>query len=228
MSTLKNAGKPAQSPRAEKTEYVCTGTELAKSDCALLDCRTCPYYEKVSIEPDTPEIKCSLCGKVTWNWGENGCPDCGSIFCWDCYQSGASHYCEDLVADHSGLVTEPAGQVEAGVTKGAFAARDLTRCDHCGHKLLLDDEDYWYCPICSHPGEDDCISPPLFSWYSRFTSWDNIDREIHDLVSGAHVNTPWDIQDWRFNDDAEPFWHRELCTVPRDAFVEVRWGFINV
>lgn len=134
MSTLKNAGKPAQSPRAKsvKTEYVCT----------------------------EPEIKCSLCGKVTWVWGENGCPDCGSIFCWDCYQSGASHYCEDLVADHSGLVTEPADQVEAGVTKGAFAARDLTRCDHCGHKLLLDDEDYWYCPICSHPGEDDCISPP--------------------------------------------------------------------
>jgi len=183
--------------------------------------------------------------------------------CDDCH-----HYigfdCRDCEHNKEGgffvpLVTEPANQVEAGVTKsatGPFAARDLNRCDDCGHPLLTDSEDYLYCPICYRPElvtepagqvepgvtkeDDPCISPPQFvdllasqqkinrpyQTMHFFHSWDEIDRDITRLVNDFKIHKVWDIFAWRFL--GSNHWFDDLCYIPQDLCIEVRWGCVNV
>jgi hypothetical protein len=90
------------------------------------------------------------------------------------------------------------------------------------------------------PETDPCISPPQFvdvafcqqeinhpyQTMHHFRTWDDVDREITRLVSDFRIYKLWDIFAWRFVGSAH--WFDELCYIPQNMWVEVRWGCINV
>lgn len=153
MTNLNPAANPAKFPRAtsaKTTEYVCTNPD----NVCDLNCYECPYYvtesEAVSMSPDEIKyLRCEDCQRVFDVWPGTHHDVLSEAIC-EC----GGRLWGLTASEHATLVTEPANQVEAGVTKsatGPFAARDLNRCDDCGHLLLTDSEDYLYCPICYRP-----------------------------------------------------------------------------
>jgi hypothetical protein len=59
----------------------------------------------------------------------------------------------------------------------------------------------------------------------HFRTWDDVDREIARLVDDFRIYKLWDIFAWRFVDS--PAWFDELCHIPQNMWIEVRWGCIN-
>jgi hypothetical protein len=220
MSTLKNAGKPATTPRAA------SASPWYQATCPDCDCIT-----RINIDDpfltESANVVC-FCGRKM-----------------DLSEFGIPRFSKALTKP--GLVTEPAGQVEAGVTKEEWvecvqcgskytmhiAKVGWERCQDCGgHLMYVDDT------VINHRlaeagvtkcNEDGCISPPTFTCLRIFTSWDDVDKCIQTLLNAINRHDRWDISRWRFMDDhPNNGWINELCYVPQRSFIEVEWGFINV